>query len=374
MRFLPRIRLFRNRITGETSRRFLHILPQKVTVDPDYIVPWEHPKMYSTLFEEIEIVPPFESIDQEALQLMSLTPGTCKMDQQSFLEELVKVLKIATKQLWSASKFHVMLHGSGHKSRIMSSIIRQLFEEEGSDWLGQILFGCWGEECVSFDKIMEREGWDKSQYVSCKNFGEIYPEALNFSTVWEKINGPMRIPFNQHCAFLHWVRGKNLIPKSDELIQICSAYAQPRGPGSLRGNLLGSRFSTSYDIHESLSFPLLGSEEVIPLRHYDFLKVVIQSNIRLGSDIRKVLADYINPSLIDIERFSRKGPYPHFPQQLFVKAVEDYSDSWYAQRVRPYASKRTTSALVDSPWWSNWTSAAFIDHLQKEGYEVLLRS
>lgn len=115
-------------------------------------------------FEEIYPVPVGDLINPKYTHLKESYNKLSGITPKEFSEELIKRIKNYLKSNWDSSKKHIQFHSGGLDSRILSYVLRDLREEMGKDWIGDIHFRCHKPEEDIFNQVMEDQGWDKSQY------------------------------------------------------------------------------------------------------------------------------------------------------------------------------------------------------------------
>jgi len=152
------------------STEFMDVLPDKLTLRPPlpefYKDRWSRPDF--TLFEEVNIKP-YEHTG-ELLQFLEQEPWV----RNQTYETVFEYLKNAIHKVWDSDKFHLIGHSSGYDSRLICKAIRELTEENGDKWAGEVLYvENMGEK--PFKEIMEQKrswsilDWNILHIITIKN-------------------------------------------------------------------------------------------------------------------------------------------------------------------------------------------------------------
>lgn len=115
-------------------------------------------------FSEIGIRHSSEVMDQKQRHLVTTLEKDQSMTISSVSIQLVNALKSYFKKTWDSSHYHLVLCSGGLDSRIMSWILRDLREEMGRNWLGDIHFICHHPEGTIFKEAMKLQGWNQYEY------------------------------------------------------------------------------------------------------------------------------------------------------------------------------------------------------------------
>lgn len=364
-----RQRIFRNKKTKETSTKLINILPKSLTVDPAYRIQ-THESKFTTLFKETEIVRPIDTLGEIQKKLIGMSPGTSKMSHTRETNGIIKAIEKYIESSWHPDKFHLVYHSSGIDSRIMSGLIKKIYQRNGHEWLGKVLFVCFGPEGFQFERIMEYQEWEEDQYFSVKNLGEYLQRNVgNFKTAGRWLNGPTRGCHNLNYTLTELLQAQGLIPESDKEIQIFNGYGSDyefRGAMDPNDNRLGSEFEKGYKAITSTSFFKV-DDVIYPFLAYSVLGKLIKARFRYGYGIRGILLERIDPTLAAFSRVSRQIIKP-LPGELFNRLVLSYQRSWYGQTVRSNAIP--VNKFEASDWWADWTAAAYCEYLAEKGYSL----
>jgi len=364
-------------VTGRTSQRFLEVLSpgEPIGLDASYFLPLDlEPNQtgsFDTLFHEIEVVPMLETLDKEAIELMNLEPGTRFMSREELLDASLALLEKVIETNWSSTKVHFVAHSSGWDSRLISALIRRIYERRGSSWLGEVIFSCCGTESPGFRAIMEYEGWEPSRYAAFEDLEDFCDFELDLSQVWRWANGPMLFARSPKTYMIRRLQEAGRLPPEDQ-IQAWSGYGTNSGvhayANAREGNRIEERYGVVYRHHESLDF-YPASEEILPFSHYDVLRLGVESSCRLGSDRRTQMLERFDPELFALPKLV--SHWPNLQAKRMEKMQADYLASWYGRNVQPRAIEVISSATSGyCTWWSYWTAAGLVEHLLNGGYDI----
>lgn len=366
-RQLRRAASYRNVTTGETSIRFQDILPRKLTLRRKF-----NRAEGMTLFHEVEVVPFDERLNQRERELMSMRPAHGrKMTPAEFFEIWLMHLELAVADLWIPRKFHLVLHSSGWDSRVLSLVLRRLSGRLGSDWLGDVLFACYGCEAPAHRAAMECEGWDEHQYMEIVDVVLLFRKLLDFDNAWTWINNvkpglSLSVIFVREMLERHGIN-----PRSAQLWYGYYGNTTDRLCG--KKNLLYRRTRNQYESPSSTS--VYDIDDVNDMfGHYDVLEYVIRARAPVTAKrslLRQQLLRQVAPELARIPEIQLKDDFPLVPHELARQAKLDYTASWYGRMVHPDGVRQSTRhAEHYHGWWNIWSRAALCEHLLREGYEI----
>jgi len=123
--------------------------------NPEYVPPW-----YATPFLGVEFAHPQQVMSKGIYSKVMLTPI-----KKPPMRNLVAAIRSALKSYFNKvirKGNYIVFHSAGFDSRIISLVLMEL-RDEGHDMSG-VHFRCYQPEGPMFLKIMEQQGWDKSQY------------------------------------------------------------------------------------------------------------------------------------------------------------------------------------------------------------------
>ena len=221
--FYKKNRLYRNNTS--ISDCFYDIIPKHVTLRKDInskIFEKQVDDFHETAFHEIDVVPYNEVEFLKIGNFFDTKIQVKNIDVKTFSQIMFTALCSIIKREWDSQKFHVILHSSGYDSRLISLAIRKLYRENGSNWLGKILFVEAGGEAELFKQIMQYEGWDESQYAicfkdNCNDPTEYFSDCFDFKTAYKKTNGVLSYPINIWWDTIDWLQNKGIIPDDNSI-------------------------------------------------------------------------------------------------------------------------------------------------------------
>lgn len=362
-------RKYRNLETKKVGSSISEVIEKKVTVDLQQIL--ERHRGF-TLFKEIQVVPFREFIAKDFIP--QWIPAHNDRVSIKFLDRFIE----SVKNTWDSSKFHLIPHSMGYDSTILSKIIKMLYDDGSID--GDIFFVCFKPEDSVFLKIMENEGWDKSQYgvYNEKVSGRDYcREALQFSTAWQMYEDCWLWPvwYYQHAKLELQTNGK--IPSDDRMIQ-----AHCAGGVDELINFNNRKHAFSLLLSALYYTPLTAYwHGILPVFDDDilgdvFFKYKFQT---FGNEYKRRVKGRMlqmldsNSTLYQLPNSLRgfQVEYRRIPADLVQQMVRDYNNSWFGQKVAPDASKKATDVFIGDRWFACYSSAVIIEHLINEGIEVL---
>jgi len=286
---------------------------------------------------------------------------------------MLDILKDGIKEAWSPDKLHVMLHSSGHDSRLISIAIKQLYEELGSEWLGDIIFFEMGFETEAFKQIMEIEGWSKDQciiYHEGRYPSEVHAESFDFKNAWKRLNcGTIGYPVNTNYDCIEWLKKK--LGRTD--LQVLTGHAGSEIAKAFYAGLnIGQWFEQMYWFAFT-GFPC-DADRFHPYFYLPFVEALYKYgtphvNARSFTD---VVLKHVAPELEEVKRVEQntlvEQKYMTVSERLFRQTIKDYEASWYGQKVNPNAVRDKTLNYND--WWGFWNLASTCEHLMNNGHAI----
>jgi len=374
--FLKTNRQFRRRKTPETSEHILDLIGDEVTINKNFVAAPNQLRAYYTLFKEIKIQP---------YQLVVPVPENHKytgdkMGYREFIGYLLDNIRQVVRSTWDDSKFHIIDHSSGYDSRILSHIIRQLYNKKIIN--GDILFICFQPEGDGFKKIMQYEGWPEKNYMVYNEDAvpdEYYAPCFGFENKWLSYNGLSQWPGD----ILFWVikdlQAQGKLPMKDESIQSYGmGYFDELNNHKLRYKKRSSvhRFLETYYFNRfPQSMSNFKGDRIMPMLDMEIVKLM------LGPDwgwvtkakIKESLIKKLDPGLYQFKNTypgSAKNPYHMISERILDKVKADYASSWYGENIRPDMIGQATRVLGYAPWWACYSAASVVEHLRESGVEI----
>ena len=306
---------------------FIESLPKELTyqktdwykrANPRHVVPY--------MFEGVEAIKYKEPPIVE--ELNKKKPISDRRWKQNIYDKLKEIVF----NQWDTTRFHVVAHSGGVDSRILSTIIKELAEQHGREWLGDVLFVENGGEGEIFKRIMQTLRWNKKQYLSYK-YGqdpkEFHREGLNFENFYKKFNGPVSYPYNVFYDCYDELIKKGIIPEDFQGFAAFGCYIDLAFRGSM-----SLRQWFEWDYHYQMHSFRLKGKWIFPWWHYDYMREIAKYvQVRQLGRVR--ISDVINPwptiPNVPYGEIIKKG-YRHLGIKLFEDVMVDYFSSWYGQR------------------------------------------
>jgi len=378
------IKEFINTGTGETDRELYKVVDQEFVLNKNFIAQSFY-KSSETLVNGVESAPhncvlPSWWYDLKDIPIKRRE----KIDLDTFIQKFVERLSEYIYGIWNPKAHHIILHSSGWDSRILSSIILDLYNKLGDEWLGDVMFVCWGEEAKSFYNIMSVEGWSDNQYIAFSKLNKEYLEYhLDFDNVWRRLNGTSNYPSSHFYWVLDMLRDKEMISNNLEGVELWAASYFNEMFAAMENKWVNSKIairtklilrllskyspridtipkfidmyyhSRYADFSSVLPCPLIQ-----PLLNFDSLQLITQSKIRYPKDIRMRIVKYTNPDILNIP--SLTDTIVQVPGNVGDRLKKQYKESWYGKqnKIRVYTDK-----ITPSPWWAHWSAASFCEYL-----------
>jgi len=147
--------MFRSEI-GE-SPRWIDVIPKKVTLTK------LHPLIFANKtngedispFKEVQTVPFYEAATEETLDFMRTRFERHAIPEKKFAYRLYQAVYDSIRANWDSEKFHVVSISSGFDTRLIALIISRLRENNGDEWIGNLVFYEIGEEGGESRKVLE---------------------------------------------------------------------------------------------------------------------------------------------------------------------------------------------------------------------------
>lgn len=337
--------------------------------------------LHDTVFREVNIAP-FESIiTPEMGEVMSINTPPQLVSENKYAEKIFEIFKETIKRNWKSDKFKVITHSSGSDSRLISTAIKQLHNEHGDNWLGDVIFIEAEGESKEFLEIMNIQGWESHQYAVYSNTEDPnsnHDLSLTFNDAWKKLNGVMGFPVNVWWDAVEWLQCKRLIPDDDDMVQAWTGYGSNEVSKALYHpqQTMAWYFKWHY-YHELATFPMK-VETVHPFHSYyfisEFLKWIDSDNpmsfatVTVSKKIVPFIAPELNVVNRDIDKIKDLGGYRTVSRRIMERNWADYMGSWYGQNINP--NIEPTSKIEYSDWWGNWCLASFWEHLINTGRQI----
>ena len=360
---------FRNKITGKISPKIYDVISDELTLNRSFRAV-RYGRGLSTLFKEIEIVPYDKVISNKLLRkLQKIKHRSKDTILDLFIYHIKESLEKYIIDHWDSKKYHIILHSSGYDSRIISHIIKKIYSYKGKEWLGHILFVCFGDEQKYFKLIMEYEGWNKDQYNTLDKDIDYLKWNLDFGTAWKSLNGPAQYPANNLNWALNQLDKKYFLNPNNVQIITQSYFNETFLELGTRSwkieNWIKKYYLSTYsNFHSAINGQLLN-----PILNYETLKLIIESKFetKMPIDIREQILTKLDYDLACIPR-STNTPI-NLSNRTKDKLKKDYIRSWYGRKKKRSINLATIEFKYDN-FWSQWSIASFIEYLINKGVKI----
>lgn len=359
---------YRNRKTDRESTKIYDVIDGEVSLNDKYKVRRFYVNDHNTLFNEIVIVPYKNAVPQDWLVRTVCKKST--LSKTDFINGVLETLKEYIKETWSKTKHHVVFHSSGWDSRIISTIIRQLYVELGDSWLGELKFVCMGSECKNVKSILEIEGWNSELGIILQLDDAYFMHNLNFQMVWKYVNGYAPYPINNSLWGVNELKRRHMIPESPSETQVWAAsffnelisFISNRERNTVNDFLKRYYYCTYAQFASALPYDF-----VQPILNEDTIRFFLSFKTKFPKNLRHLAVKKLNPKLVDV--LPCPSTRPPIPVVHLDRVRGDYKNSWYGTNI--LQSQKFTDKLMYSGWWSAWSTASFIEYLIKQGIHVL---
>lgn len=353
---------------------YVSLLPKKLTLRPHFVARRFDDHLV-TVFREVDVLLAKEVVTPAMRHVFNTRPHR-KESQPVLLAQLRGRLRSIVRDNWAVGGVNVVLHSSGLDSRMLSWTIRQLYQELGDDWLGQVLFLCSRWESKSFKGIMRYEGWEPDQYwvdsEEVSNQEYYAPELLDFRGAWQRANGISAIPVNLFWRPVELAEKAGLLSPDKPITLWTGQWGNTvldAGSGSEAGEGIRKKFRMFY--YSALcTRPMKGDTIIHPYTDCQLAAIVASSKVRLGARLRFALVKSIDERLSTFTNEMSDGDrHRRIADWIVSRMVSDYQSSWYGRKVAPGARPKYKTTEFQS-FWSRWTTASLCEYLLENGYEI----
>lgn len=363
-------RLYRNSITGQVSDKIYDFNVDELTFNNKYCYRASGASL-QTPFKEITVVPYEEVLPSYWFDLMKVKPRTKKVTLDSFMDGFKDALMKFIDKNWASDKFHFVLHSSGWDSRILSAVLRELYEKRGREGFGRFVFVCWGAEIPEFRKIMRRKGWSRNDYLLLSQFDDAYYSYFfDFKNACKYLNGPSSFPLNEIYWALDVLKRNKKINASNEETEFWFAHHF----NIVFQELVGRKRNTIKEFLDRNYYDLatnylssMPCKVVSPLDGWEPMKHIIESDIKPQRMLREKIAKRLNPELSDIPRV-RIPRRQLIPERYLKQIKRDYDASWYGRNIRQ--GLEVHPLLEHDLFWVHWSTASLIDYYIAQGVNI----
>ena len=317
-------------------------------------------------------------------ELLNMKSHTAEIKYVHFMDKVLSTMANVIKSEWDPNKMNVVLHSSGHDSRVFSGLMSRIVKEHGYSWIGNLVFACFGSECQSSRDSLEYGGWDKYPFLAIHEIKSrrYYKQNFEFKEAWKRAGGVCLRPpnntfrlierevvdnFGQDHEIVLWA---NFFSNElfDCVIPFCSRY----GKHPLK--YLVNRWRKSRFFQDICNIDLH-----CPLLHESVLKVIIQSkidhNFKIRKDaLRKHVLLRLDPRLKS--NFQNTGTHKNtsiMDPATVQRCRMSYEKSWYCQNSNRKGLRSGPGSFNDSYWWANYNLASLLRHFIENGHEINLK-
>jgi hypothetical protein len=367
--------LYRNTRTGRVSHNLRDVLDKRVTVSLGYrCEPVRKEGGVRTLFQCVEFVPRMQALPAEAWAMMDMPVGGAG---RTYPAGVADAIVDAIEAAWAPGKFHRVYHSSGWDSRILSAAIRRLYERNGADWLGDVLFVCISNECDLAAHILELEGWGPEHFLGIPNVGPLVARMTDLTRAGRWLNGVTLQAVDYNWPLTEYLQEIGAAPSDDAAIQVFSGRNETLMGATLPTNRLSWAWGEAYASYLAISRYKV-PDVVFPFSAYGVVRAALASDDRFDwstparedkCGFRRGIGEYLCPALTGVPRGTLE--MPELPAERVAEMAVEYSRTWYGMMIWPKARNDATGKVLGKhAWWGAWSAAALCEALLQEGYEL----
>lgn len=342
---------------------FYDVLPEKLALNKVSWYKVAQPRgKTETMFKEVNIKP-YKKDESFVKRIKSITPRSDK----NWKETVWNCLKQIVYEHWQPERFHVIAHSGGVDSRILSSIIKELYEENGKDWLGDILFVENGGEADTFKAIMKYQKWPKKYqhvYNDHKPPDMFHQEALEFDYIRERYNGVSSYPFNLFYECYDQLIKRGVIPENFQGFAGFGPYID------IAFRMTGIDNWLEWDYYYQFRSFRKRGDWFFPWWDYRYIYLLASLMPVLGLGRIRV-SDAINPipSIPNVPYCDIvHGGYRHVNKGIMDDVMYRYFLSWYGQNI----DTTPDDEIRYSDWWGQYCEASICEYLIDKGHKICI--
>lgn len=377
-RSVPLCRRYVNMATGIESDRLVDLLDgQVICLAPQWVCRKEEGR-HRMPFGGIELLPAHTTLPEWAKSLNA--PGTdVDITIDDYIRRFIKTFVDAVEAAWQSSVTKLVLHTSGFDSRMLSWALGQLQKKHGANWIGNILYVCWGTECAASKRVIE---YQRAKYglsgelISLGDNGndsDVDPELLDIGNVWDAFGCIVDKPINFLASIWREMSGR--LANCGELELWSMAFSNEsfkRGHTSYWPADFPSWHEAAYwhyigewpeGMSAQIRYPML-FEEVVRFM------MAHKTNWDVGTIRRRVVqgmdADLADLPRADEDQVGYERQYRWLNDDLASQVQRQYDASWYNRSVCPGGAV-ALDAWQASEFWRHWSFAGICEHLLATG-------
>lgn len=343
-----------------SSSNIFDILPERLTINRPIVPPNNTTlaRTRETIFKEVKVAD-YKPDNNDAWIAQQLRKH--KLKTLNTANHIYYTLKKIVFSTWKPDKLKIITHSGGYDSRIISDIIANLYLENGSKWLGKVLFVEMRGESKEFKKIMDAQGWEESQQlvIHPKEYEHI---SFSFDHLRTRFKGFTSYPVNIWTDPLLLLKENGIINGDYQHYTGFGAYYEK----AVR-NMKYADFLIMNNFYQLASFNFNG-QTVMPFFFYDYLIALRQCAYRIPKNMRtseyicknnlRYLEHIKRPNIVDMRR--RKVNI--VSKQTLSNVQRIYDNSEYGQK-HPLMF---TNKIEYSKQWGMWNIANFVEKLKKQ--------
>lgn len=312
------------------------------------------------------------------------TPDIPPLDRKPYTipeaaAHLLPILRERIAAVWQPEKIHFIYHSSGYDSRVISGLIRSLYQERGDDWLGTTFFITNKWENLAFIEIMARQGWAKEQWYV---YGAKIADSLYFlssidpHTTYFTLNAPCPIPANLWyyipCGFQ---TDNGTIPDLDACQGFSGYWSNETHETFLTNDREWyTRWGYWYSFNVMASLPMFfpHMEFIYPTPEYQTaLSQMIVQGVGDYKALRRAMADLACPNCADIPNGMQSDRHHPIDDSIRHRMTDQYRQTWYGKHVCKDFTAPTNSEF--SPEWGKWSLASLCEFLLDQGRTINIK-
>lgn len=369
------------------STKMIDILPDNLRLRsalPPVMWYGERSTSSDTIFEEIALLD-FDVANSHAeKQLKPLERIKPQIVSEADYAHIIwRTFRKTMAELWEPDKMHCVFVSSGYDSRLMAYTIMSLYQEYGSNWLGNILFIEGNGESECYRASMEAIGWPADKvfvYNEGAPANEYHKRSLDFASAWQKNEDLMGTCSSFSWEALKWLQERRLVEQVLENTQIFSGYFSNSLVLALsHRQTIYEKFKSLYYQHIANRLLTAGGSSLRPFMHLAVISDVIKYGTEhltsgKGTGISHTVLAYcapdkvaIVPNLLATSAHVKNIPSFIISNSLLNQAVADYRSSWLGKL---FPDITPTRHIRKDRWWAYWCTASLCEHLIMKGHHI----
>jgi hypothetical protein len=347
-------RKYINNSTKETDCLLDNIITNKTTLNNRFISSTLNE--IETPFNEISIVKHNNVFDLPKLNESISHRNSTELNLNRIVDELRKFIH----STWDNTKFNLVFHSSGYDSRVISYLIKEIYDQKP----GNILFACLEYEANTFREILKYEGWDDNIMYSYDEWSE---NNFVFKDLWKQTNVSADYPLNVLYCFTEHLKRVGKIP-TDNLVIWGGSFFNEVFLSSNIGLFLSKWYYSRYPKF----FSAINHPYIHPILGINVLNEIFGSIINQKEKteiIRRRLCAAVDSKLESFPRSPNITNSISVPVKYFKPLVQDFERSFYFNNINK-SVKPSPKLTKNAKWWTQVTLASYIEELVKRGVNI----